>query len=632
MKNCLLRVSAILFAGVLLFPVAGKAATVTTLLSQNFSGTTFPPTGWIANLVRPQGTYMYATNYGYWYRSSYGNNGANGSAVCWNMYSKGNGGTGATSTLTTPAFDASAFNTAADSTFVDFDLWAPDNYYDLHWGTFKLSLKVGTSTLATLSNPKAWTFYDNNNQYGFSDPASYGYYTSSHWVHYHIVIPAANRTSATQVIFSLFESSTQYYNYSDNTAIDNVVISNSHYDVLTLLGPPSLNFGAVPYLQTALPIYTRFVNNSTRTFTLSNYAIGGTNPGDFTIVYAPASVAVGVEDAVGVSYTPQAAGSRNAMVSFSTNADVPTSVNIPLTGYGLRPYISLPPLLTALFSRVHVRFADTVYATLSVSNTGQVPLHLSPTSYVDGDYPQMYTIVRLPAIIGADQTDSIILAFSPTVEGLMDASLHIESDANNGEQVIPLKGIGILARLDVNNSYSNAISMNFDSVAVGTDSCFQVTMFNPGSDTLAIEKNFFSSSDYDFSLMPLTGTDTLILPGATGTIQVCFKPLKRGYRTAELRIVTNIPLTYDSPRQDSSQFTILFIGTGVPTGNFLITGPDRVDTIGVGKTTCQTDTLWNLGGADLTVTKLMITGPDDTEFLATPPTLPLVLAAGTHQA
>ncbi|HEX5316594.1 MAG TPA: choice-of-anchor D domain-containing protein, partial [Candidatus Kapabacteria bacterium] len=629
MKNRLLRISAILIAGMLLLPAAGKAATVTTLLSQDFSGTQFPPTGWTANLVRPRNTYMYAANYGYWYRSTYGNNGANGSAVCWNMYTKGNGGTGATSTLTTPSFDASSFNTVADSTFVDFDLWAPYNYYDRYYGTFKLSVLAGSSTIATVSNPSAWTFYDNNNQYGFTDPSSYGDYTSSHWRHYHIAIPAANRTSSTQIMFSLFESSTQYYNYSDNTAIDNVVISNFHYDVLTLLGPASINFGAVPYLQTALPIYTRFVNNSTRAFTLSNYAISGTNAGDFTIVYAPTSVAVGAEDSVGISYTPQAAGARSATLSFSTDADVPANVSIPLNGYGLRPYISLPQSLIPLFAHVHVRFADTVFATVAVSNTGQVPLNISPNTFIDGDYPQMYSIVRLPATIEPDQTDSIIVAFAPTVEGLMDANLNIVSNANNGTQVLSMRGLGILARLDIDSSYANATTLNFDSVAVGVDTCFQITLFNPGSDTVAIEKNFFSSADYDFSMTPLTGTDTLIAPQTSKAIQVCFKPLKRGYRTAELRIVTNIPLTYGTPRVDTSQFTVLFTGTGVPAGNFQISGPNTVDSIALGKTLCQTDTLWNMGEADLTVTKLLV--DDTSEFVVTPPALPFVLAAGSHE-
>ena len=632
MKNRLLRwmsnhpLSAILIAGVLLLPVAGKAATVTTLLSEDFSGATFPPSGWSASHVQSENSYTFS-NYGYFYRSNYGKGGANGSAVCWNYYSEY-----ATTTLNTPTMDASSFASSNDSTFLDFDLWAPYTYYAYYNGSFALKINVNGTTLQAISSSSGWTFPQYSNYYNFTDPRNYGYYQNQYWRHYHVFIPAALRTSSMQVQFSLYEQNPGYYwNRSGDMAFDNVVVSDTRLDVLTLLGPPSLNFGAVPYLQTALPIYTRFVNNSTRAFTLSNYAIGGTDPGDFTIVYAPTSVAVGAEDSVGVSYTPQASGERSAVLSFSTNADVPASVSIPLNGYGLRPYISLPPFLPALFSRVHVRFADTAYATLMVSNTGQVPLHISPASSIDGDYPQMYSIVRMPPTIGPDQTDSIIVAFAPTVEGLMDANLNIVSDADNGTQVMPLKGIGILARLDVDSSYRNATTLNFDSVAVGAESCFQITLFNPGSDTLAIEKNFFSSADYDFSMTPLTGTDTLIAPQTSKAIEVCFKPLKRGYRTAELRIVTNIPLTYGTPRFDTSQFTVLFMGTGVPTGNFQITGPENVDSIALGKTLCQTDTLWNTGEADLTVTSLTVAGANATEFMPNPPALPFVLAAGTNQ-
>ena len=628
MKTCLLRLSAILVAVILLLPSASKASTKTTLLSQDFSSGTFPPTGWTVNTTDPN--YWDSWPYhGYWYRSSAGNGGYNGSAVLWSMYAYTYGNNPTTNWMQTPSVDASSFATASDSTFVDFDFYGAYNYYQDFYRiqSWTLTVMAGSTKLTSFGNSNNdlsnYTRFDYT--YGYNDPGTY----SGYWRHYHVPIPVSARTNAMSIEFSMSEYGSWGYVYADNFAFDNVVISDTRYDVLTLLGPNSLDFGAVPYLTTSNPMYTKFTNHSSRTITFSNFAVTGTNPNDFTIIYSPSSIPVGATDSVGVTYTPQASGTRAANLTFNTDADVPTSVNVPLSGYGLRPFIALPQFLYSMFDHSHVRFADTAWATLMVTNTGQVPLHISPSTNITGDYPQMYTIQRLPPAIGPDQTDSIVISFEPTIEGLMDAQINIVSDADNGTQVMPLKGIGILARLVVNNAYMNNVAMGFDSVAVGTDSCFQVTLFNPGSDTVAIEKNFFSSADYDFHLTPIVGSDSLIAPNASQTIGVCFQPLKRGYRTAELRIVTNIPLTYADPRQDTSQFTVLFTGTGVPNGNFSITGPSMVDTVAVGKSACQMDTLWNTGQASLTVTSLSVS--DSSEFMLTPPTLPLVLAPGTFQ-
>lgn len=586
-----------------------------------------------------------------WQWSSGGLNGSNGSAVGntsqaldYHCYGSAYGPI----TLTTPTISGFA---ATDTQYLDFDLYMPCNYYEQNGYTqigAKFIVKAGTTTVLTAQvggtdvtsgNAVGYgdaTFYDGTFQYA-NDPS--GYPSSTYWRHYHIKLPQGGTSTQLTFVKDMGYPSCYYYLwYDDDIAFDNVVVTNIHASSISVLGPNPLNFGNVPYLSTVGPYYTRLADSTLRTINLSNYSITGVNAGDFTIIRAPTSIAPnGGRDSIGITYTPHQGGAETATLNISTDDDAGTVVHIVLEGTGLRPFISLPQNPLSLFAHVHVRFGDTAFATLLISNLGLVPLHVSPASFFSGDHPEAYSIKRIPPAIGADQTDSMILAFSPVVEGLMSAAINIVSDASNGTLVVPLRGVGILARLDVNNSYQNSISMNFDSVAVGTDSCFAITLFNPGSDTLAIEKNFFSSADYDFTLTPLTGTDTLIYPQASKTIQVCFKPLKRGFRTAELRIVTNIPRTFGTPSLDTSQFSIRFTGTGVPTGNFQITGPvdrngnDLVDSIPVGKSMCQTDTLWNTGEADLTVTSLAVSGPNGSEFMPNPPTLPFVLAAGAHQ-
>ncbi len=669
MKTRLLRSLAAMAAILLLLlPLRSTSAKTTTLLSEDFSSEQFPPSGWTVNSLFSYGTY----NTG-WHQSSGGYNGFNGSAVAqtyvgyyYTQYPDAPpyacyapnppyiftgtlpDGTYTSGTyigplsMTTPSVDVSSYP-AIDTQFVDFDLYAPEDYWEYYaqqsYGSnlgLKITVSEGETVLKTIDIKGSQivsdeTFVCDTSLNGPLDPSG-GFTAPTYWRHYHIALPQGIATQ--QVTFTVdMEYPTTIFSchswYTPDVAFDNIAITDvSPPDILTLLGPKSLDFGLIPYNQTGGPLYTKFTNHSTRTITLSNYAITGLNAGDFKIVYSPLSIAVGDTDSIGITYTPQTAGAETAQLTLNTDADIPTSINIPLAGYGVQPKISIPAYSTPLFAHTRVRFGGTVYATVLITSTGLTTLHISPLSFFSGDHPEMYSFVRIPIAIASDQTDSMIIAFSPTIEGQMPANLNIVSDASNGTQVVRLDGIGVLARLDINNSYRNAISINLDSVLVGTDTCAQVTLFNPGSDTLAIEKNFFSSGDYDFSLTPLTGADTLIPPNMEKSVQVCFRPLKRGYRTAELRILTNIPLTYQSPRQDTSQFTVLFTGTGVPVGNFQITGPDIADTTMVGTSICQTDTLWNIGQASLTVTSLSVS--DTGEFAINPPALPLVLAPGSY--
>jgi hypothetical protein len=155
----------------------------------------------------------------------------------------------------------------------------------------------------------------------------------------------------------------------------------------------------------------------------------------------------------------------------------------------------------------------------------------------------------------------------------------------------------------------------------------QVQLSNPGSDTIGITQNYLSGKDFDFTLTPFTGAgDTLIPPGGTQVIQVCFSPLQRGYRTATLTIRTNIPTTEAATPQDTSSFMVQFIGTGVPTGTLSITGPTTNGNLAVDSTGCVTDTLWNNGSQDVTVTGSNTT-QNGTVFSPTFATFPFVISA-----
>ncbi|MDP4289443.1 MAG: choice-of-anchor D domain-containing protein, partial [Bacteroidota bacterium] len=630
MKNCTRYFAASLHAvtaAILLLPGASQASTTTTLLSQDFSGS-FPPAGWSAN-IQWFGSYYSQPG---WARSSGGANANDGCALAWTMwaYSERCGGSSyGPITLTSPSVTGWA---PADSQFVDFDLYMPYNYYERFYGQMGISLTVndGSTTLLTANagdgSSGSATWFDA--QYGFTDPVNHN--GSSYWRHYHIALPAGFSTHSVQFKIDMLYTSCYYsYWYTDDVAIDNVVMTNVHYDVLSVNGPSSLNFGAIPYQTTAGPLYTTFTNNSSRTINLSNVAVGGPNAGDFTVVYAPTSVAVGVKDSIGVIFTPQGSGGRTGALTFNTDADLPKAVSVALTGFGQRPSIAFAPGLISFFSRVHVPVRQSMSEALIVTNTGPVPLHVSNASYITGDapYASFYTITRIPPAIAPGESDSVVVMFSPMAEGKMAATLFVASDADNGTISVPLVGVGIMPHLEITQSAGSMGTLAFDSVAIGDSLCQSLTLHNTGSDTLKILNQIVTYGDYDYTFYPLTGTDVNLPPDASKIVNICFKPIARGARVASIRFYTNIQLTYPDNR-DTSQFLISVTGTGVPYGVLSLSGA-VLDSALLDSTVCNTVMIKNSGLSDLRVDSSMITGSNASGFTFSGASFPMLLPAGT---
>src|SRR5205823_3403271 len=135
-----------------------------------------------------------------------------------------------------------------------------------------------------------------------------------------------------------------------------------------------------------------------------------------------------------------------------------------------------------------------------------------------------------------------------------------------------------------------------------------IAFYNPGTDTLIIRQNFTSFADTDFTYKPLMGLDTIIPPEVTRYATMCITPRQRGTRLARIRVLTNIPHTFNidpqSPGgfQDTSSFAVNVSATGVSFGRLVLTGPLTVDTVAVGTEDCRDYTLTNVGEGDVNVT------------------------------
>jgi hypothetical protein len=101
------------------------------------------------------------------------------------------------------------------------------------------------------------------------------------------------------------------------------------------LSPGSLSFGNEGIPKTTNPSTITVTNVSPATLTFSSIAIIGTNPGDFAIQTntCGATLGVGTNCALGVTFTPQAVGARSATLSFTDNIGKPQV--LPLGGHGV---------------------------------------------------------------------------------------------------------------------------------------------------------------------------------------------------------------------------------------------------------------------------------------------------------
>jgi hypothetical protein len=261
-----------------------------------------------------------------------------------------------------------------------------------------------------------------------------------------------------------------------------------------------------------------------------------------------------------------------------------------------------------MFDSTKVRIGRTAYDSIFVQNIGSTALTIDSVR-ITGVSAGLYTVVSKPdTAIAGGGFGYVVVSFSPVSIGVFRDSMTIFS--NGGTAGRSLTGIGVSPSI----SLSTAV-VNFDSVRIGDQTCRPVTITNPGSDSLAITSNTLTSPDGAFYYLALSGHDTLIPPGRSANIGVCFVPIREGRDTAIIAVKPDIP-------GDTNTRYIVVIGTGVHVST-LTASPITTTTAIVGLSTCTTDTLRVSGGTNtVTITSLKVVGADSSAVTLTRPSLP----------
>lgn len=377
--------------------------------------------------------------------------------------------------------------------------------------------------------------------------------------------------------------------------------------------PASLTFPVTTKGNTSTALSTTVKNTGSTAATISGIAVGGNDPGDFSISgkTCGASLAAGATCMVSVVFKPVASGIREATLTFTDTATgSPQSVPLQGTAQSATQGISFFPTAIAFpATTVGVTSASistTVanYGAASVSITG---VHLQGTNAADFSISG-----NTCSTLAQGAACTVSVSFTPVAAGVRQANLLFADTAAGSPQAVPLVGTAQSATLSISVSPSNA-SFGTQNIAA-TSAATYFGFSNAG--TAAVTMSTYSitgtnAADFAISSNGCPAPGGLLNSGSTCYIYVTFTPLAAGVRTASLSVGDNAT---GSPQ------TATLYGVGQTVTNKLSFSKGTID-LGVepiNTTSGQTYVgVQNIGTTPVTFTSVVVGGTNVGDFAIT---------------
>lgn len=318
-----------------------------------------------------------------------------------------------------------------------------------------------------------------------------------------------------------------------------VALTGTGVAPIVTLGSGSVSFGnqIVGTSSTAQTVSLQNTGTAALTFTGAGIAIAGTNSGDFSQTNnCGASVAVGANCSIDVTFKPTATGSRSASLTINDDAaNSPQSVS--LSGVGTAPVVGLSSAsLTFTSQPVGTTSAA---QNITLTNTGNATLTFSGSGIViaganSADFSETNTC---GASVAAGANCTISITFKPTATGARNASLSVTDNALGSPQSISLTGTGIALAVTLSGN-----SLTFAGQLITTTSSAQsVTVTNSGTAPLTISSIAVTGTNSgDFTeTNTCPASNATLAVNANCSIGVAFTPSATGGRTASVTITDN---------------------------------------------------------------------------------------------
>jgi uncharacterized repeat protein (TIGR01451 family) len=265
---------------------------------------------------------------------------------------------------------------------------------------------------------------------------------------------------------------------------------------------------------------------------------------------------------------------------------------------------------------------STTQLTEIVTNTGAGSLSITRID-AGGDYSAP-SDTCVGKSIGAGDTCSINVDFTPSAGGTDNGSLVLTDNAPDSPQTLQLTGAGNQAEAVLSPN-----PVDFGTVSLGSSGQQVLTISNPGTATLDLTNaQITGANPGDFQITGLTsgcvGQPPTVPAGGSCGVQITFTPGGSGTRSASLTVTDNA-----SPPTQSVTLT----GVGAQTAATV--SPDNIDfgTLPVGNSgAVHAVTITSTGTAGLRVNGDTLSGANPGDFNlvgGSCPATPFTLAAGT---
>ena len=343
-------------------------------------------------------------------------------------------------------------------------------------------------------------------------------------------------------------------------------------------------------------------NTGNATVKISNINESGTG---FTLsgLSTPVSLTPSQHATLTATFAPASAANFTGTITFVSDA-ANSPLQIGLTGTGAQAGLTISP---ASFDFGSVVDGQTKSQTVSVTNTGSVPLTLSQLSVNGAGYS--VSGLATPATIAGGAKTTFNAVFAPTTAGSHAGSVSIQSNAPSSPNVLSLSGTGTAATVTLT---TNPSSMTFSGVNAGSSSSKSVTITNSGNSAVTISQITVNAKDFKTTGI---ATPSTLAPGTNATMTVSFNP------TASENISGNITVA----STQGASAVIPVTGGAVQPALTVTPSTASFGNVTVGSPASQTIQLTNSGTGTLTISQVSAAG---TGFSASAVSLPITLSAG----
>jgi hypothetical protein len=354
--------------------------------------------------------------------------------------------------------------------------------------------------------------------------------------------------------------------------------------------------------QTTSPLQVTLTNTGQANLVLgaTALAIGGTNPGDFSIASgttcaANLSIAQNSSCVINITFTPTGSGARAAtlIVIDNSGGSTGTAQTLPISGTGKS--LSIPTGVlspaSATFSTPQTIGQPSSALQVTLSNGGQANLVLGATALsLGGANPGDFSIASGTTCaanlsIAPNSTCVINIVFSPTATGSRTATLNVTDNSGGTAgtiQPVQISGTGI----SVPSGLFNPASVTFPAPQPlsQASSTLQVTLTNSGQAALVLGSTaptLSGANPGDFSITQGTtcAANLSLAQNSSCVFNLVFTPTAFGARTATLLVTDNsggtagtvqslqISGTGQNPLAVLSAASLTFPGQGVSTSS-----------------------------------------------------------------